>query len=107
MIISDLRRLTGASIHIFPREQVAKYGMPSDEVVQVPLYILIVLNTGCILKCNFVPILSVSLFVGNWQLTVCSRCFVPDHSIYLQENYESRQLVIVIISFHSKFFTAK
>lgn len=35
MLISELRRLTGASIHIFPREQVAKYGMPSDEVVQV------------------------------------------------------------------------
>ncbi|KAI3803284.1 hypothetical protein L1987_31434 [Smallanthus sonchifolius] len=35
MIISELRRVTGASIHIFPREQVAKYGMPSDEVVQV------------------------------------------------------------------------
>ncbi|KAD6794816.1 hypothetical protein E3N88_05712 [Mikania micrantha] len=35
MIISELRRLTGASIHIFPKEQVAKYGMPSDEVVQV------------------------------------------------------------------------
>ncbi|KAI7737965.1 hypothetical protein M8C21_004927, partial [Ambrosia artemisiifolia] len=34
MIISELRRLTGASIHVFPREQVAKYGMPSDEVVQ-------------------------------------------------------------------------
>ncbi|KAF5787874.1 putative K domain-containing protein [Helianthus annuus] len=35
MIINELRRLTGASIHVFPREQVAKYGMPSDEVVQV------------------------------------------------------------------------
>lgn len=37
MIIAELRRVTGASIHIFPREQFAKYGMPSDEVVQVPL----------------------------------------------------------------------
>ncbi|KAK1416966.1 hypothetical protein QVD17_26086 [Tagetes erecta] len=35
IIIAELRRLTGASIHIFPREQVVKYGMPSDEVVQV------------------------------------------------------------------------
>ncbi|KAK9078418.1 hypothetical protein SSX86_002475 [Deinandra increscens subsp. villosa] len=35
MIISELRRLTGASIHIFPKEQVANYGMPSDEVVQI------------------------------------------------------------------------
>ncbi|GJR38205.1 KH domain-containing protein HEN4 isoform X1 [Tanacetum coccineum] len=35
MIIAEMRRVTGASIHIFPREHVAKYGMPSDEVVQV------------------------------------------------------------------------
>lgn len=35
MIISEMRRVTGASIQIFPKEQVAKYGMPSDEVVQV------------------------------------------------------------------------
>lgn len=37
MIVSEMRRVTGASIQIFPREQVAKYGVPSDEVVQVPL----------------------------------------------------------------------
>ncbi|KVH92905.1 K Homology domain-containing protein [Cynara cardunculus var. scolymus] len=35
MIISEMRRITGASIHIFPKEQVSKYGMPNDEVVQV------------------------------------------------------------------------
>lgn len=35
MIISEMRRVTGASIHIFPKEQVSKYGMPNDEVVQV------------------------------------------------------------------------
>lgn len=35
MIVSEMRRVTGASIQIFPREQVAKYGVPSDEVVQV------------------------------------------------------------------------
>ena len=34
---SDMRRVTGAIIHIFPREHVAKYGMANDEVVQVPL----------------------------------------------------------------------
>ncbi|KAJ9537566.1 hypothetical protein OSB04_030299 [Centaurea solstitialis] len=35
MIISEMRRVTGASIQIFPKEQVSKYGMPNDEVVQV------------------------------------------------------------------------
>ncbi|KAL4589333.1 hypothetical protein LXL04_002239 [Taraxacum kok-saghyz] len=34
-IISEMRRGTGASIQIFPSEQVTKYGMPNDEVVQV------------------------------------------------------------------------
>ncbi|GKB83670.1 KH domain-containing protein HEN4 isoform X1 [Tanacetum coccineum] len=34
MIIAEMRRVTGASIYIFPREHVAKYGMPSHEVVQ-------------------------------------------------------------------------
>ena len=37
MIIAEIRRVTGAIIHIFPREHVAKYGMANDEVVQVPL----------------------------------------------------------------------
>lgn len=35
MIIAELRRVTGASIHIFPKEQVPKYGIQNDEVVQV------------------------------------------------------------------------
>nr|XP_043627083.1 KH domain-containing protein HEN4 [Erigeron canadensis] len=35
MIISEMRRVTGASIQIFPKEQIAKYAMPGDEVVQV------------------------------------------------------------------------
>ncbi|KAI3524886.1 hypothetical protein L1887_03554 [Cichorium endivia] len=35
VIISEMRRVTGANIQIFPKEQVTKYGMPNDEVVQV------------------------------------------------------------------------
>ncbi|CAI9286210.1 unnamed protein product [Lactuca saligna] len=35
VIISEMRRLTGANIQIFPKEQLTKYGMPNDEVVQV------------------------------------------------------------------------
>ena len=34
-IITELRRATGASIRIFPKEQVPKYGSQNDEVVQV------------------------------------------------------------------------
>ncbi|XP_071689163.1 RNA-binding KH domain-containing protein RCF3 [Rutidosis leptorrhynchoides] len=34
-IVAEMRRVTGANIQIFPSEQVAKYGMPNDEVVQV------------------------------------------------------------------------
>lgn len=35
VIISEMRRLTGANIQIFPKDQLTKYGMPNDEVVQV------------------------------------------------------------------------
>ncbi|KAG6620437.1 hypothetical protein I3842_Q069400 [Carya illinoinensis] len=34
-IIAEMRRATGASIRIFPKEQVPKCGYPNDEVVQV------------------------------------------------------------------------
>lgn len=34
-IINELRRATGASIRIFQKEQVPKYGYQNDEVVQV------------------------------------------------------------------------
>ncbi|XP_018820408.1 KH domain-containing protein HEN4 isoform X3 [Juglans regia] len=34
-IINEMRRATGASIRIFPKEQVPKCGYPNDEVVQV------------------------------------------------------------------------
>lgn len=34
-IITEMRRATGASIRIFPKEQVPKCGSPNDEVVQV------------------------------------------------------------------------
>ncbi|KAJ0075074.1 hypothetical protein Patl1_34922 [Pistacia atlantica] len=34
-IISEMRRATGASIRVFPREQAPKCGSPNDEVVQV------------------------------------------------------------------------
>lgn len=34
-IISEMRRATGASIHVFPREQAPKCGARNDEVVQV------------------------------------------------------------------------
>ncbi|KAG7994885.1 hypothetical protein I3843_01G081300 [Carya illinoinensis] len=34
-IITEMRRATGASIRIFPKEQVPKCGYPNDEVVQV------------------------------------------------------------------------
>lgn len=33
--------MTGASICIFPKEQVLKYGSPNEEVVQVRVYIYI------------------------------------------------------------------
>ncbi|GJW64499.1 KH domain-containing protein HEN4 isoform X1 [Tanacetum coccineum] len=39
MIIAEMRRVTGASIYIFPREHVAKYGMPSHEVVQPEIFV--------------------------------------------------------------------
>ncbi|PSS07244.1 KH domain-containing protein [Actinidia chinensis var. chinensis] len=35
IIITELRRATGASIRIFPKEQVPKYGSQNDEVVQI------------------------------------------------------------------------
>lgn len=33
--IAEIRRMTGASICIFPKEQVLKYGSPNEEVVQI------------------------------------------------------------------------
>ncbi|KAK4373900.1 hypothetical protein RND71_004577 [Anisodus tanguticus] len=35
ILIAELRRVTGASIHIFPREQSPKYGSHIEEVLQV------------------------------------------------------------------------
>ncbi|XAR74048.1 hypothetical protein NMG60_11008210 [Bertholletia excelsa] len=35
IIIAELRRATGASIRIFPKEQAPKYGSQNDEVVQI------------------------------------------------------------------------
>ncbi|GJZ93322.1 KH domain-containing protein HEN4 isoform X1 [Tanacetum coccineum] len=46
MIIAEMRRVTGASIYIFPREHVAKYGMPSHEVVQPEIFVQTL--PGCI-----------------------------------------------------------
>lgn len=34
-LIAELRRVTGASIRIFPREQSPKYGLHTEEVLQV------------------------------------------------------------------------
>ncbi|KAJ0043080.1 hypothetical protein Pint_19440 [Pistacia integerrima] len=45
-IISEMRRATGASIHVFPREQAPKCGARNDEVVQHLLAEVNVNNPG-------------------------------------------------------------
>lgn len=46
-IISEMRRGTGTSIHIFPREQIQNSGPVNDEVVQV-IYIFLHHCASCI-----------------------------------------------------------
>ena len=51
IIIPELRRVTGASIRIFPKEQFPKYGSQNDEVVQVVPYFKLLsahLNLYCL-----------------------------------------------------------
>lgn len=37
-IVSEMRRATGASIRVFPKDQAPRCGSPHDEVVQVTNY---------------------------------------------------------------------
>lgn len=51
IVIPELRRVTGASIRIFPKEQFPKYGSQNDEVVQVVTYFKLLsarLNLSCL-----------------------------------------------------------
>lgn len=74
-IINEMRRATGASIRIFPKEQVQKSVYHHDDVVQVGYTDISKMWTSDpILSRMAIRIISWCFLAGYWKLAVCTGC---------------------------------